>query len=400
MGTAMFRRSNSSFIKSLSSEISSFASRFKDRVDYGDDTHHFNIVKHPKFTAVIRPKSPHKGWMYAIKVTMESEEPSSIAEIEVSKSKGKYGDPTDKVKDFSVPVSKLGDKIKSLINDFQKGYWDGVEQLKDLAKVLQSSIITFLDLKVEYQSSGFDNRQEYSWPQSVDIAIYGPGMRKSPSGLISYASIQDPKKVLEPNVFHYSQQHRIAGGATTDYEDISESEVISKVKKFVKAAEKMWETPELRAKIDAKFTEFQKQEERRLQIEKEYEERDRLRAEQDRIRKEDAEKALRLEQEEKARKKEEADKRRSERENKTTVNSAAQEKIGILETLAAKSPKPEVKALANMIREMYESGQKPDDEQLKRIRNYLYTVGMRPQADHFRVASSKSVVQRWLRRFR
>lgn len=88
---------------------------------------------------------------------------------------------------------------------------------------------------------------------------------------------------------------------------------------------------------------------------------------------------------------------------KTVVDSAAQDKIRILNVLEEKSSRSDVKALAGLIRGLYESGQKPDDEQLKRIRNYLYMTGMRPQADHFRVAtlarktaSAEAVARRWV----
>lgn len=114
-------------------------------------------------------------------------------------------------------------------------------------------------------------------------------------------------------------------------------------------------------------------------------------AEKDRL-KEEAQR----QKEEAKRLKEEA--RQKAQAPKNVVNSDSQEKISILTELEAKSPRPEVKALANHIQLMYENGEKPDDEQLKRIRNFLYQNGMRPQADHFRVASASIVASKWLTR--
>lgn len=111
-------------------------------------------------------------------------------------------------------------------------------------------------------------------------------------------------------------------------------------------------------------------------------------AEKDRLKEE-----AKRQKEEAKRLKEEA--RQKAQAPKNVVDSASQEKISILTELESKSPKPEVKALATLIQGLYESGNKPDDEQLKRIRNYLYMTGMRAQADHFRVASASRVAAKW-----
>jgi hypothetical protein len=82
---------------------------------------------------------------------------------------------------------------------------------------------------------------------------------------------------------------------------------------------------------------------------------------------------------------------------KHVVDSATQEKLTILDELEPKIQNwPDAERAIKALRAAYETGAKPDDDDLKRVRNALYKAGMRPQADHFRMASSKMVATRYL----
>ena len=71
--------------------------------------------------------------------------------------------------------------------------------------------------------------------------------------------------------------------------------------------------------------------------------------------------------------------------SKRVVDSDALEKIQILETLKTKIQDPTV----GVVLEAYRKGEKPSEDQLKKIRNLLYRSKMAPEADKFRVASSR-----------
>lgn len=71
---------------------------------------------------------------------------------------------------------------------------------------------------------------------------------------------------------------------------------------------------------------------------------------------------------------------------KTVVDSALAEKFAILDALAVRGDAA-ARASADEVRAVYESGGKPTEDQLKRLRNMLYRSRMRDEANHFRTAS-------------
>lgn len=74
---------------------------------------------------------------------------------------------------------------------------------------------------------------------------------------------------------------------------------------------------------------------------------------------------------------------------KTVVDSATAEKLNHLEELAKKVRGPDLDVVAQA-KALYESGGKPDEDMLKKIRNFMYKSGLKPLADHFRVASKRA----------
>lgn len=78
--------------------------------------------------------------------------------------------------------------------------------------------------------------------------------------------------------------------------------------------------------------------------------------------------------------------------HKTVVDSESAEKIQILDKLKTKVKNwPEGAAHVEKVQNLYEGGKKPDEDDLKKLRNILYRSGMRPEADHFRTAKSLQV---------
>ena len=73
---------------------------------------------------------------------------------------------------------------------------------------------------------------------------------------------------------------------------------------------------------------------------------------------------------------------------KTVVDAATEEKIQILTGLSGKIQDPTIA----QVLEAYKAGEKPTEDQLKKIRNLLYRSRMAPEADKFRVASVQRVV--------
>jgi hypothetical protein len=71
---------------------------------------------------------------------------------------------------------------------------------------------------------------------------------------------------------------------------------------------------------------------------------------------------------------------------KTVVDSALSEKFAILDKLIS-GGFPQAQAAAKAVKEAYESGGKPTEDQLKVLRNMMYRSRMKDEADHFRVAS-------------
>lgn len=71
---------------------------------------------------------------------------------------------------------------------------------------------------------------------------------------------------------------------------------------------------------------------------------------------------------------------------KTVVDSALAEKFAILNALVARGDAA-AKASADEVRAVYEAGNRPTEDQLKRLRNMLYRSRMRDEANHFRTAS-------------
>lgn len=69
---------------------------------------------------------------------------------------------------------------------------------------------------------------------------------------------------------------------------------------------------------------------------------------------------------------------------KTVVNSEVREKIQILDRLLAGGV-PQAATIAQKVREIYLSGERPSDDDLKALRNMLYRSQMRSEADNFRV---------------
>jgi len=75
------------------------------------------------------------------------------------------------------------------------------------------------------------------------------------------------------------------------------------------------------------------------------------------------------------------------RHQKTVLDSALAEKFRILDNLISDGF-PEARDAAQAVKDAYESGGKPTDNQLKHLRNMMYRSRMRAEADHFRVASA------------
>jgi hypothetical protein len=85
---------------------------------------------------------------------------------------------------------------------------------------------------------------------------------------------------------------------------------------------------------------------------------------------------------------------------KHVVDSATKEKLAILDELEPKIQNwPDAERAIKALRAAYEAGTPADDEDLKRVRNALYKSGMRPQADHFRMAMQIRVAERYLATF-
>ncbi len=83
-------------------------------------------------------------------------------------------------------------------------------------------------------------------------------------------------------------------------------------------------------------------------------------------------------------------KSKSKSKPKTVVDSAVAQKLTILDELADKVRGwPEGLAHVKAVQEMYHRGRKPSDDDLKKLRNYLYKNRMRSEADHFRQAADK-----------
>lgn len=72
---------------------------------------------------------------------------------------------------------------------------------------------------------------------------------------------------------------------------------------------------------------------------------------------------------------------------KTVIDSALAEKFAILDRLIA-GGFPQAQAAAQAVKDVYEAGDKPTEDQLKVLRNMMYRSRMKDEADHFRVASS------------
>jgi hypothetical protein len=75
---------------------------------------------------------------------------------------------------------------------------------------------------------------------------------------------------------------------------------------------------------------------------------------------------------------------RTDRTERTVVDSALKEKIDILDKVIARG-NPQASEVAKNLKEIYLSGRRPSEDDLKAIRNTLYRSGMRPEADHFRM---------------
>ena len=332
--------------------VSANAPKASVKLEQGRD--HINLV--------IRPVRGYAGQTRIIWVDSDISANSTV-NIEISQAQY-LGPGSDLLAKTTAKVSQLSKTVSKLIEKYSD-FPVSVEVLcNEMVKTLRSTLKSSMDLEIEYVPT--KDVADWFVSDHVEVKIYAPGTSR-------FKRDEVARFTLKPSgdEFRFGTMMPTPDEVNVQGGDKNHAQVIATARDFIKQTEKAWEKPEVQAKYLPQIN-------KSLAIE---------RLEQQR-------------REEADRRNEEFLRKKRERENKTTVNSAAQEKIDILETLAAKSPKPEVKALANMIREMYESGQKPDDEQLKRIRNYLYTVGMRPQADHFRVASSKSVVQRWLSRVR
>jgi len=111
-----------------------------------------------------------------------------------------------------------------------------------------------------------------------------------------------------------------------------------------------------------------------------------------------------LEKQQALEKKQERERARSEREqarpapreeeaprapaSRSVVQAENREKIEALENaLRRMGSNPEGQAHVRALIAIYEAGRNPTDDELKKLRNLLYRVGMRPQADMFRMAS-------------
>ena len=79
----------------------------------------------------------------------------------------------------------------------------------------------------------------------------------------------------------------------------------------------------------------------------------------------------------------------SERSDKNVVDSALYEKFVVLDKLISEGF-PQAQAAAQAVKDAYDSGGKPTDDQLKVLRNMMYRSKMRSEADQFRVASSST----------
>jgi hypothetical protein len=71
---------------------------------------------------------------------------------------------------------------------------------------------------------------------------------------------------------------------------------------------------------------------------------------------------------------------------KTVVDSALSEKFAILDRLIA-GGFPQAQAAARAVKDAYEAGGKPTEDQLKTLRNMMYRSKMKAEADQFRVAT-------------
>lgn len=71
---------------------------------------------------------------------------------------------------------------------------------------------------------------------------------------------------------------------------------------------------------------------------------------------------------------------------KTVVDSALSEKFAILDQLISNGF-PQAQAAAKAVKDAYQAGGKPSEDQLKALRNMMYRSRMKAEADQFRVAS-------------
>lgn len=76
---------------------------------------------------------------------------------------------------------------------------------------------------------------------------------------------------------------------------------------------------------------------------------------------------------------------------KTVVESPVEDKIRILDTLARRLHSSPDVAVVEKVKAIYSGGGKQDPDDLKKIRNLLYRSSMRPDADHFRMASLEDI---------
>ncbi len=74
---------------------------------------------------------------------------------------------------------------------------------------------------------------------------------------------------------------------------------------------------------------------------------------------------------------------------KTVVDSTLSDKFAVLDKLISEGF-PQAQIAAKAVKDAYESGGKPSEEQLKALRNMLYRSKMREEADQFRIASMKA----------
>lgn len=83
---------------------------------------------------------------------------------------------------------------------------------------------------------------------------------------------------------------------------------------------------------------------------------------------------------------------------KNVVESALSEKFAILDQLIANGF-PQAQAAAREVKDAYQAGRKPSEDQLKALRNMMYRSKMRAEADQFRVASFEPSPSRVVRLF-